>query len=33
VSEYVCVLLGNGGVFLGVRPVAFINKIKCITCC
>jgi hypothetical protein len=28
VSEYVCVLLGSGGVFFGVRPVAVINKIK-----
>jgi hypothetical protein len=26
--EYVCVLLGSGGVFFGVRPVAVINKIK-----
>jgi hypothetical protein len=25
---YVCVLLGSGGVFFGVRPVAVINKIK-----
>jgi hypothetical protein len=32
VSEYVCVLLGSGGVFFGVRPVAVINKIKYITC-
>jgi hypothetical protein len=29
VSEYyVCVLLGGGGVFFGVCPVAVINKIK-----
>jgi hypothetical protein len=32
-SIYVCVLLGSGGVFFGVRPVAVINKIKYITCC
>jgi hypothetical protein len=32
VSEYVCVLLGSGGVFFGVRPVDVINKIKYITC-
>jgi hypothetical protein len=31
--EYVCVLLGSGGAFFGVRPVAVINKIKYITCC
>jgi hypothetical protein len=28
VSKYVCVLLGRGGIFFGVRPVAVINKIK-----
>jgi hypothetical protein len=27
-SEYVCGLLGSGGVFFGVRLVAVINKIK-----
>jgi hypothetical protein len=31
VSMYV--LLGSGGVFSGVRPVADINKIKYFTCC
>jgi hypothetical protein len=33
VNEYVCVLLGSGGVFFGVLPVAVTNKIKYITCC
>jgi hypothetical protein len=33
VIEYICGLLGSGGVFFGVRPVAVINKIKYITYC